>query len=390
MIFTTWAIGILFWVSLAVYWLSPQAYRKAILIVSGLLCYVWAIPIHTLAIVGLSLITYALGEFALEKGVDSRAGRTALISGIVLSVLVLVGFKYTGFLLDTVNQAFSQAIPLPNLLIPLGISFFVFEFIHYLSDIWRGLIRRAELDDYMAFILFFPTMVSGPIKRFQVFADQLNAPKHLQTAYFNAGLGRIIIGLFKKIVIADTMTPFIEPLLRPNDQFSGSLALAVVAYTIKIYIDFSAYTDIAIGATTMFGLSVPENFEQPYLTRNIQKFWNKWHMSLSSWIRDYVFFPLGGSRVSKPRMFLNFILVMAICGLWHGANYNFLVWGLWNGFGLAVHRAWTMAVQITDNGVIAFSSWVLNMVFVMIGWVLFAAPNLPTAMANLRALIPGL
>ena len=206
--------------------------------------------------------------------------------------------------------------------------------------------------------------------------------ERFQASYVAEGLRRIVLGIAKKLIVADTASVFTVPLVAPDSYYAPMIWLAMYAYAVKIYYDFSGYTDIAIGCAQLLGYRLPENFEGPYRQPNIQKFWNKWHMSLSSWIRDYIYFPLGGSRVSKTRALFNLIvLVMAICGLWHGANWNFVVWGIWNGLGLAglqmFHRT---GRAMKDTLMVRGVSTALTIQFVCFGWVFFAAPDLPTAL----------
>ena len=289
----------------------------------------------------------------------------------------------------------------PDLRIPLGISFFTFEFVHYLTDIRLGKLKPARglrgLRDFALFTLFFPTLLSGPIKRYQAFysIDSDGAAvgdgdhaRRLEPDLLAEGLSRMIIGLAKKVILADSMTSFSSRLLIPDQVTPAGLWLAMYAYAVKIYFDFSGYSDIAIGCALLFGYRVPENFESPYLRSNLSEFWRHWHMSLSSWIRDYLFIPLGGSRVSPLRAGVNLALVMALCGLWHGASWNFVVWGLWHGVGLFGLRLYQRLRLPFPGGPIGAALGVfLTFHYVCFGWVLFAAPNLTVAVAALRRML---
>ena len=241
--------------------------------------------------------------------------------------------------------------------------------------------------------MFFPTLVAGPIKRYETFAPQIRALARPERTELLLNVYRIVLGLAKKTIVADSMTVFTTPILSPDATFSnGDYVVAVVAYTIKIYFDFSGYSDIAIGVAALLGLRIPENFDMPYRTPNISEFWRKWHMSLSSWIRDYVFIPLGGSRGSPLVTALNLFLAMAIAGLWHGAAWTFVVWGLWQGAGLIVHRLWSATVvpRVTflrnESMPLHVLSVATTLVFVAAGWVFFAAPSLPTAVQVFRGI----
>jgi alginate O-acetyltransferase complex protein AlgI len=287
--------------------------------------------------------------------------------------------------------ALDATLPIPKLLVPIGISFFTFEFIHYLTDLYFGRVKRSSLLDFSLFAFFFPSLVSGPIKRFQIFHEQLESLGGFQSSYLAEGLHRIVIGLAKKIVIADTANLLTTALNHPAGSSRAMLWVAMYAYAVKIYYDFSGYTDIAIGCAQLLGYRLPENFNRPYRQPNLSKFWNNWHMSLSSWIRDYLFIPLGGSRVGALRTLFNLTVVMALCGLWHGANWNFVVWGLWHGAGLALLRVYgtTVAkrVSIPDNRFVRWAGTAVTIQFVCLGWVLFAAPDLPTALLAFRRMV---
>lgn len=292
--------------------------------------------------------------------------------------------------------------------LPLGVSFFTFEFIHYAADRYKGRTERGSLGEYLAFIFFFPTMVAGPIKRFQDFLPCLRSPSRDWATDWNRGITRILCGLVKKFAVADLLTSLTDHLNR-SDVAAASrpvLLLWLFAYGWKIYFDFSAYSDIAIGSGRLFGLTIPENFDWPYARTNIASFWRHWHISLYRWLVDYVFIPLGGSRGRPAAVYANVMLVMLISGIWHGAGLNFVAWGAWHGALLVIHRAWSRrrgvprggglaegdALSSTDprgQGVAAtLAGWALTYVMVNLGWALFAM-DLPTAVVFFRKLILG-
>jgi alginate O-acetyltransferase complex protein AlgI len=381
MSFLSFSFGLFLLVSVVLYWSVPRALRKGLLLVLSLLFYAWAYPPHAALIVGVMMVVYALSLRVQDPG---RVGRAVFLFGIVLCVGVLGYFKYARLLVQTVTDLGGPALHAPDVRIPLGISFFTFEFIHYLVDLRQGRIARpGGVVDFSLFTLFFPTLLSGPIKRYQVFLSEGENQGELRREYIAEGLWRMVIGLGKKVILADSMTPFSDRLLTP-DQVSGpGLWVAMYAYAVKIYFDFSGYTDLAIGAARLFGYRVPENFDRPYQRHNLSEFWRHWHMSLSSWIRDYLFIPLGGSRVSPVRAAVNLTLVMAICGLWHGASWNFVVWGLWHGLGLAGLRVWQRVSgtwpALLPERVGRWLAVLVTFQFVCLGWVLFAAPSLHAA-----------
>ncbi|MDI6907475.1 MAG: MBOAT family O-acyltransferase [Thermoanaerobacterales bacterium] len=388
MIFTTGIFAVFLALALAAYWLVPRRWAKYVLILAGFVFYTYYFPLYFLLIAAMTVLTYAAGLmiFRTREGGGRLPGtRWWFVAGILLSVLTLGYFKYWKMAVATVNALADRldwgvAIPAPQILVPLGISFFTFEFIHYLTDVYLGKIRRETVNpvDFTLFAFFFPTLVCGPIKRYQAFQEQLARPVRFDPGGFLAGGRRVVWGMFQKLVIADTVTLLTGPLTAPETSSTALVVVAVYAYAAKIYFDFSGYSDIAIGISRMFGLAVPENFAAPYRSASIAEFWRRWHMSLSSWIRDYLFIPLGGSRVPLWRTVFNLGAVFAVCGLWHGAAWNFVVWGLWHGVGMGVHRVWrtfTKGRLPWAEGRTAHAVSVLvTFHFVALGWVLFAAP----------------
>jgi alginate O-acetyltransferase complex protein AlgI len=386
MIFTTMTFVAFLVPVFILYWFMPNQWRKLFLILASLVFYLYNQPQFFLLILGLSLTTYFAAWIILRLRFEKRNPFIWWLIGILISILLLCYFKYSRFFVGSINDisyfiSGTKPFLLPMLLAPLGISFFVFEFIHYLTDVYHGKIPRHSLKDFGLFAVFFPTMVSGPIKRFQPFLEQESRIKSFDILYLKEGMERIIIGFSKKMIIADSMTPFTNLLLTPHDVSKAGLWIAIYAYAIKIYFDFAGYSDIAIGIARLFGYRVPENFNWPYLRSNISDFWKNWHMSLSSWIKDYLFIPLGGSRRPMPQVVFNLALVMALCGLWHGPNYTFIIWGLWHGIGLGVYH-WYKSKRPPG----ASFSWPRRIVatvftfhYVLIGWVFFAASNLRDA-----------
>ena len=315
--------------------------------------------------------------------------------GVAQGILFLVMFKYWNFLTGLfLGSAGRNPLYWAGAFLPLGISFFTFEFIHYAVDRYRGTAPAGKLGHYMAFILFFPTMVAGPIKRYQDFLPKLSNPGKAWADDWHTGATRILAGLAKKFALADLMTAFTQHLNHADIAVANRWVLPIwlLAYGFQIYFDFSAYSDIAIGSARLFGIVVPENFDWPYVRTNITEFWRHWHMSLYKWLVDYVFIPLGGSRTAQSRVFLNVLITMLISGLWHGAGLNFLVWGLWHGLLLAGHRAWknlrgATAAQLTSPLARA-AAWTFTFILVNLGWAFFCM-DIPTALFYFRRLFLG-
>lgn len=301
--------------------------------------------------------------------------------GVAQSIAFLVVFKYWNYLTGLIWWSSSRnPWHWSGAFLPLGISFFTFEFIHYAVDRYRGKAAAGSAAEYLAFIMFFPTMVAGPIKRYEDFLPKLRLAE-AGSIDLEIGITRILVGLVKKFAVADLMTAFTVHLNRADLALASRavLPLWLLAYGIKIYFDFAGYSDIAIGSARLFGIQVPENFDWPYLRCNIAEFWRYWHISLSRWLLDYVFIPLGGSRAARLRIYANLMATMLVSGVWHGAGTNFAVWGLWHGMLLTGHRIWrdlrpdrapTAARQVFGG--------LLTFVMVNIGWAFFCM-DLPTA-----------
>jgi alginate O-acetyltransferase complex protein AlgI len=329
--------------TVAVFRFAPRKLRPWLIFVAGLAFYAYYAGRFWLLILGEALLVYLLGR-AMRR---PRVALPAFALGLAGTVGALAYFKYSRLLGPILGQALgSHAGSLPtfqDIAVPLAISFFTFEFIHYVVDIRRGTIERHSVGDFLAFAMFAPTMVAGPIKRFQQFSPQVGSARASATDV-SAGITRIVTGLAKKIVLADSLALWLNPLGSNGalDQASKfQIVSALVAYSLHIYFDFSGYSDIAIGSARLFGISVPENFAWPYLRSSIQSFWRHWHMSLTRWVTDYVYIPLGGNRRGLVLTCINLMLAFTIVGIWHGAAWHFAAWGAFNGLLLVLHRLWT-------------------------------------------------
>jgi alginate O-acetyltransferase complex protein AlgI len=392
MIFNTWTFAIFAIVTLSIYWsVVPQRIKPYYLIVFGAIFYAFSVPAYLALIAALALVTFVIGRLLL-RATTLRSRKLWLTVGVVLITAVLVLFKYSRFAALTVNEvARHDILPLPHLIVPLAISFFTFEFVHVLVDIYYGKIRELDALDFAVFAMFFPTLVAGPIKRYQTFAPQVRSIRMPSNVDLGLNVYRVVMGLAKKFIIADSMTLLTQPMLTPDAAAYGRLdyLVAILAYAAKIYFDFTGYSDIAIGTAGLLGCAIPENFDRPYWAENISAFWRRWHMSLSTWIRDYIFIPLGGSRRPPLVTALNLFLAMAIAGLWHGAAWTFVAWGLWHGLGLAIHRIWSSQVTsriawlATPHPWLRATAVIATFTFVCVGWVLFAAPSFTAAAETL-------
>ena len=333
-----------------------------------------------------------LAALAVDRWRGTRAGSWVLGGAIAVNLLVLIVFKYADFAIGNVNTALAalgtKPFALPHLLLPIGISFFTFHAISYVVDVYRqDASAQKRPVEAALYLLVFPQLIAGPIVRYRQIADQL-AARTTTLDDFAFGVRRFIVGLGKKMLIANTLAgPADRIFTMPGGEVTAAHAwLAVTCYTLQIYFDFSGYSDMAIGLGRMFGFHFPENFNYPYIARSVQEFWRRWHMSLSAWFRDYVYIPLGGNRASTGRLYFNLVLVFFLCGLWHGANWTFVIWGLYHGFFLVIERV-GVAKRLAAIPEPVRHAYLL--VVVMIGWVFFRAETLASAMTMLRSMGGG-
>lgn len=332
------------------------------------------------------IIVMAVAVFIIARRLERSAGparRAWFVAGLLVPVLGLTYYKYRVFLVGSLLGAVpAWAGPLGFLAapgpLPLAISFFTFEFVHYLVEIWHGRPSIQSPARFALFCIYFPSIVSGPIKRYEKFNAQVEVgiPHPLENGRVLEGLSRVLTGFFKKLVVADNVTAFIGLMEKQAHWGPPQVLLLLLMLSVRILFDFSGYSDIAIGLSRMIGLDLPENFNYPYLALNPSDFWRRWHMSLSTWIRDYLYIPLGGSRQGLARKGFNGLLAMAICGLWHGAAWNFAVWGLYHGAGLALHSMYRGRSKPapTPGPLSRGLAWAGCMAFVAYGWLIFFYP----------------
>lgn len=343
-----------------------------------------------LFLIGLSIIVnYVLGtrisRLLLAAGRPSPYSRRLLLIGIVLNVAGLVYFKYTDFFIETFNTLSGSQLAGLNLLLPLGISFFTFTQIAYLVDCSRSGVRDYNLINYTLFVTFFPHLIAGPIVHHKDLMPQFASTGNLRYRLDNFSLGLFIfaIGLIKKLLIADNLGQW------ANAGYTSAQTLTMIEawstsllYSFQLYFDFSGYSDMAIGLGLMFNISLPLNFNSPYQARNIQDFWRRWHMTLSSWLRDYIYIPLGGKRAALPRIYFNLFATFLIGGIWHGAGWTFLIWGALHGCAVVLYRYW----QDLGMRLPGWLGWAVTFLFVNFAWVFFRAEDLPAAQRMLSSM----
>jgi alginate O-acetyltransferase complex protein AlgI len=375
-------------VLLALYQLPGSRYRNWLLLAASIIFYTRGAGSFTWLVLALIAFNYVAAR-VIDSYRGTRLGRRLLAAAIAIDLLVLAVFKYADFVVGNLNAALSlagaQPFALPGILLPIGISFFTFHAISYVVDVYRrDAAAQKRPVEAALYLLVFPQLVAGPIVRYRQIADQLSS-RVLALDDFAYGVRRFIIGLSKKMLIANTLAgPADQIFAMPAAELTAAHAWTGVAcYTLQIYFDFSGYTDMAVGLGRMFGFRFPENFNYPYIATSIQDFWRRWHMSLSAWFRDYVYIPLGGNRTSTGRLYFNLVLVFFLCGLWHGASWTFVVWGLYHGAFLVIERV-GLAARV--NALPAPGRHAYALLVIMAGWVFFRADTLGGATAMLAAM----
>ena len=360
-----------------------SGYRLHLVVVGSLVFYGWGNPAMIFVPVILSAIAFWGGRWVvrMEEGLVTRNRHWGLV---VLLLIPLTYFKYKHFLYNEIIVPIVGASTVSfGVALPFGISFMTFTIVSYVVDVYKK--RSAPAQSFFhifAYILYFPRLIAGPITRPSELIPQLLRNKSTTMGSVGFGLTLFTIGLVKKIFFADSMGDVVNPVF-DNPMGHSLLAywLAMLGYTVQIYCDFSGYTDMALGSSIMLGVRLPINFNKPYLAINLQDFWQRWHITLSKWLRQYIYIPLGGNRCSRPKYLSNIIVTMVVCGVWHGANWTFLLWGILHGIGLVVvgvtkfSQTATRAMKIIPNQL----KWLLTFVFIVITWVFFRSPNLDTA-----------
>jgi alginate O-acetyltransferase complex protein AlgI len=383
--FPTGAFLIFFAVFFPIYWaIRVHRWRMLWLLAGSCAFYMSWNPWLILLILFSASADYIAG-LLLESTTSTLKRRALLICSISLNLGLLGFFKYANFFLDSTYRLLgifevSLSRPTLDIILPLGISFYTFETISYIVDVYRGRIRAVRNPlDYAVFIMFFPHLVAGPIVRPRDFLPQVRRPKQFDWDRAHLGIRLFLLGFFKKAVIADNLGQLVvDPIFKSPESFgSWSIWLGVVAYAIQIYGDFAGYSDMGIGLAHLLGFKLPLNFNYPYLAGNIADFWRRWHISLSSWLRDYLFIPLGGSRGGTARTYVNLLTVMVLGGLWHGANWTFVIWGGYHGLLLVIHRALPRPGWFTR----AIRPLAVPVTFLLVctGWVFFRATSLAEA-----------
>lgn len=363
--------------------------KKWVLLVASTLFYLWGEPVFVLILVASTAFDYALSFYL--TGPTSRPVRgLALAAGIVNNLGILFVYKYADFVANNFNWALApfgaHRLPLLHLALPIGVSFVVFEKITYLVDTYRGISKpAATFWDYCLFVLFFPKLLAGPILKYHEMRDQIAKPRAVEWSDFGFGFLRFSRGIGRKLLIADPLGSFVNTVFAadPASLDAGHAWLALASFTLQIYFDFAGYSDMAIGLARMLGFGLKENFDKPYIARSLTEFWRRWHISLTTWIRDYLYKPLGGNREGDVRTYLNLWICFLLSGLWHGASWNFVLWGAYNGLFLTLDRLFLRNALERCGAVVAT---IVTLFIVMIGWAIFRSDSPAHLMTFLSAL----
>lgn len=401
MLFNSFEFLWLFPLLFATYWLVnrpvvrakvPQLPNLLLIGISYGLYIKWN-PAFSLLLLGVTAVTYCTG-LALERVSQSKKSVLAAC-GIVLALLPLTVFKYADFILAQANELgalFGMEFGLPGLnwALPLGISFFTFQAVGYVADVYLGRIK-AERNwwDYMLFVCFFPQIAAGPIGRANSLLPQIKSPRLFNPSQCSQGMRWLLWGMFLKVVMADRIGLVVDPILAQYQSQSSALcAMAAVLYSLQIYGDFAGYSFMALGVGQLMGFELTNNFKRPYLSQSITEFWHRWHISLSTWLRDYVYIPLGGSRCSKARSYLNIAITFLVSGIWHGANWTFIVWGILHGLFQIAEKAVGLGKK-QSRGIIKVLRVATTFVIVTLLWVIFRMPTFSDAYGFIGHLFSG-
>lgn len=367
------------------YYLLPVRFRNVILLLASLVFYAWGEPVYLFLMLLSILFNYFSGLDIARNLQDKRAAKRSLVFNLIINLAVLGFFKYEGFVLDTLNGILPVHISYHALPLPIGISFYTFQILSYIIDVYRGNVKvQTNLPNFALYVTMFPQLIAGPIVQYADVDEQL-ASREVSWTKFGEGSMYFIRGLAKKVLLANTSGMIFTEV---SGLAKGNIAvmtawLGAFAYMFQIYFDFSGYSDMAIGLGKMFGFEFNMNFNYPYVSKSITEFWRRWHISLSSWFRDYVYIPLGGNRVSKIKHIRNLLIVWFLTGLWHGAAWNFVAWGLYYGVILIIEKYFLSPVLDRLPDVVRH---IYSIVLVVIGWVLFFSSSFGQAADYIRVM----
>ena len=375
-------------VTLVIYYIVPKQLRNLFILISGLFFYAWGEPIYVFVLIASTMIDYFAGLVIYKAGDRQALRKLALIVSMVMNLSLLGFFKYSNFIIENINNIFGTHYGSPTSLLPIGISFFTFQSMSYTIDLYRKNISvQKNPITFAAFVTLFPQIVAGPIVRYEDVAAELDE-RVIDIDLIWDGILRFAVGLGKKVLIANNIG-VVWTNVKAMDLSELPVAtawLGIAAYTLQIYFDFSGYSDMAIGLGKMLGFHFPENFNYPYISKSITEFWRRWHISLSSWFKEYVYIPLGGNRCKIAKQIRNILVVWMLTGIWHGANWNYVLWGCYYGALLLIEKLVLKKVLNRLPGII---QRIYTMFFVVIGWIIFKCEDMAYGISYLKAMFGG-
>ena len=358
---------------LVIYFISPRKYRNLVLFLSSLTFYSWGEPIYILIMLFSTVVDYTCGRFVdfYKTKEDISKSKAWLIVSIAVNLSLLSFFKYSDFLISSINQVFNLGIPLLNLPLPIGISFYTFQTMSYTIDVFRGDAKvQRNIISFGAYVTLFPQLIAGPIVRYQTIADEIDS--RLESyELIGEGIKRFILGLGKKVLLANNIGILWDNVSKLGASNISILTawLGILAFGFQIYFDFSGYSDMAIGLGKIFGFNFLENFNYPYMSKSITEFWRRWHISLGTWFKEYLYIPLGGNRRGRIKHFRNILIVWMLTGIWHGASWNFGIWGLYFGIILIIEKVFLYKLL---EKIPSYISRIYTLLLVLISWAIFA------------------
>lgn len=355
------------------YYICPKKGRNLFLLIASLVFYAWGEPKYVFLMIFSILVNYIFGRLMDKHRENKKRLKLMLVLSVVIDIGLLSVFKYTDFIITNVNAIFGANFDLLNIALPIGISFYTFQAMSYTIDVYRNDVRvQKNLIDFGMYITMFPQLIAGPIVRYADVQDQL-ADRSVTTADFSEGIMRFVVGLGKKVLLANQMGAVWSEIYALGGDVSALMAwTGAIAYTFQIYFDFSGYSDMAIGLGRMFGFKFPENFRYPYQSVSITDFWRRWHITLSTWFKEYLYIPLGGNRRGLTRQALNLLIVWSLTGFWHGAGWNFVLWGLYYFVILFIEKLFLLKAL---DKLPKFFRHVYALLLIIIGWVIFASDD---------------
>ena len=363
-----------------IYFITPKKYKNIILLIASLLFYLYGEPKYVFLMIAEIIIAY-IGAILIDK--YKNQSKNILIITLFIHVFLLIIFKYTDFIIQTINDISNANIKLLNIALPIGISFYTFQIISYIIDVYNGKVKvQRNIIKLATYVSLFPQLVAGPIVRYQTVEKELDNRVH-SFNNFAYGIRRFSVGLAKKVLIANALGELCSKAPATSEETVVFFWIFGISYMLQLYFDFSAYSDMAIGLGRIFGFHFPENFNYPYIAKSITEFWRRWHISLGTWFKDYVYIPLGGNRVGKYKQIRNILIVWLLTGIWHGANWTFLIWGLLFGVILIIEKLWLNKLM---EKLPFFIRRIYVLFIVMILFIIFSSDNMSVALTNIKGL----